>query len=184
MVCLNVNVWAQDQLVVPSPAPPPMKFMPGPERTQLSSMHDSKTRLKASIALAETRLLRAEQFTVDQRFIAATCELGVYQAIIEDALHFLSLQKADSDKTRDLYKRLEIQLRLHATRIESMRRVTPAAYAVHLKAVWDFSDNARATALNGFFCDTVMQSRSEENEKNKSNEAAPTGPASPSSNQP
>lgn len=182
--CLNANVRAQDQLVVPSPAPPPMKFMPGLERTQLSNVRDSKARLKTSIGLAETRLLRAEQFTVDQRFVAATVELGVYQAIIEDALRFLDTQKADTNKTRDLYKRLEIQLRLHATRIESIRRVTPAAYAVHVKAIWDFSDNARARALNGFFSDTVMQSRSEENGKNKNVEASPAVPVTNPDNQP
>jgi hypothetical protein len=133
-----------------------MKFISSPERTQLSTSHDAKGRLKTSIEMAETRLLRAEQLTVDQRFMNATSELGIYQAIIEDALSYLGQQKVNSDKTRDLYKKLEIQLRADATRIEAIRRVTPSDYAIHVKAVRDFTDNARTNALNAFFSDTVL----------------------------
>jgi hypothetical protein len=155
--CLSAGAHAQDQLLVPTVScPPPMKFISSTERTQLSSMHDAKGRLRTSIEMAETRLLRAEQLTVDQRFINATSELGIYQAIIEDALGYLGQQKVDSDKTRDLYKKLEIQLRADATRIEAIRRVTPSDYAVHVKAVRDFADNARTNALNAFFSDTVL----------------------------
>ena len=180
ILCVNARVSAQDRLFVPSPAPPPMKFIPGPDRAQIASTQDAKSRLKASILLAEIRLSRAEQFTVDQRFIAATTELGIYQALIEDVLRFLGQQKADTNKTRDLYKRLEIQLRIHATRIESMRRVTPVAFAVHVKATWDFADKARAQALNGFFNDTVLVGRSEEDENTPSVENSPAAPTTPS----
>lgn len=183
VVCVNARAIAQEQLIVPSPAPPPMKFIPSPDRAQISGMQDAKSRLKACILLAETRLLRAEQFTVDQRFISATSELGVYQAIIEDALRFLSQQKADTNKTRDLYKRLEIQLRIHTTRIESMRRVTPVVYAVHVKAIWDFADRARAQALNAFFNDTVVPGRAEESENMSGVETSPAATPTPSKKQ-
>ena len=177
--CLSPEARAQDQLFFPSPsAPPPMKFISSPERGQLSAAHDAKARLKASIELAESRILRAEQFTVDQRFIAATTELGIYKAIIEDALVFLGQQKVDSNKTRDLYKHLEIQLRADATRIESIRRVTPSEFAIHVKAIRDFADNARTSALNAFFSDTVLPGASETKEKPAAQEssaaAAPT----------
>lgn len=180
VLCVSVRAYAQDNLLVPSPlAPPPMKFIPSFDRSQLSGTQDAKSRLKASILLAETRLLRAEQFTVDQRFIAATTELGVYQAIIEDVLRFLSYQKVDSNKTRDFYKRLEIELREHSTRIESMRRVTPATYAIHVKAIWDFSDSARGQALNAFFNDTVMPERSSESVKASAVEESQSAPGVP-----
>ncbi len=172
----SISVFGQEQLVA-SPAPPPMKFIPSSERTQLAATHDAKGRLKSSIVLAEIRLLRAEQFTVDQNFIPATTELGIYQAIIEDLLRFLGLQKSDSNKTRDLYKRLEIQLRIHSTRIEAMRRVTPVAYAVHVKAIWEFSDSARAAALNAFFSDKVVPNRSEESENTTAVGGSPSVPA-------
>jgi hypothetical protein len=176
--CLSPGARAQDQLLFPTPsAPPPMKFISSTERGQLSAAHDAKARVKASMDMAESRILRAEQFTVDQRFTAATTELGIYQAIIEDALTFLGQQKVDSNKTRDLYKHLEIQLRGDATRIESIRRVTPSEFAIHVKAIRDFADNARTNALNAFFSDTVLPEASEKKEKpadKDSSAAAPT----------
>ncbi|HEY0544619.1 MAG TPA: hypothetical protein VGC91_04410 [Pyrinomonadaceae bacterium] len=179
MACLSPGARAQDQLFVP--AAPPMKFISSTERGQLSAARDAKSRLKTSIEMAENRLLRAEQFTVDQRYSAATCELGIYQAIIEDALHFLGQQKVDSDKTRDLYKRLEIQLRADSIRLESIRRVTPSDYAVHVKTIRDFTDNARTDALNCFFSDTVLpdpakKQTSAEKEKTTAAAAPPTQP--------
>lgn len=175
LACLSSGASAQDQSFVSS-APPPMKFISNTERGQLSAARDAKSRLKASIEMAETRLLRAEQFTVDQRYIAACGELGSYQAIIEDALIFLGQQRADSDKTRDLYKRLEIQLRADAIRLESIRRVTPSDYAVHVKTIRDFTDNARTDALNCFFSDTVLPDAAKKQttaEKEKTTAAAP-----------
>jgi len=155
LACLTSGASAQEQTFMPS-APPPMKFISNTERGQLSAAHDAKARLKASMEIAANRLLRAEQFTADQRFIDACRELGIYQAVLEDTLKFLGQQKADSDKTRDLYKKFEIQLRADAIRLESIRRVTPSDYAVHVKSIRDFTDNARTDALNCFFSDTVL----------------------------
>ncbi len=158
LVCLSATAQAQDNLLVPSPtAPPPLRFISGNERSQLASARDSKARMKASLEMAEYRLLRAEQFTADQRFINATAELGVYQALIENTLRFLAGEKANSNKTRDLYKRLEIELREHVTRLEAIRRMTPTEYSFHVKGITDFADDARTAALNSFFSDTVLK---------------------------
>jgi hypothetical protein len=164
LFCVSLTAQGQDTILLPSlPAPPPMKFISGNERTQLSTARDPKERLKTSLLMAEIRLQRAEQLTADQRFIGATSELGVYQAIIEDALGFMAQQQKDSNKTRDLYKRLEIELRKHCLRLESMRRVTPSEYAVHVKSIVEFADDARTSALNCFFSDTVLEIPSKEN---------------------
>ena len=48
----------------------------------------------------------------------------MYQALIENALQFLSTFKRDSNKTRDLYKRLELALRADGPRLTAMRRTT------------------------------------------------------------
>jgi hypothetical protein len=160
-----------------------MKFISSMERGQLSAAHDAKARLKASLDLAESRILRAEQFTVDQRFTAATTELGIYEAIIEDALVFLGQQKVDSNKTRDLYKHLEIQLRGDATRIESIRRVTPSEFAIHVKAIRDFADNARTNALNAFFSDTVLPESSDKKDKPADKDSSAVAPTTQSKKQ-
>lgn len=154
-----------------------MKFVTRNERTQLDAARDAKARLKATLAMTEARLLRAEQFASNQQFTAIIEELGIYQGLMEDALRFMAGQNPDSNKTRDLYKRLEIKLRDDATRLEAIRRQTPVEYGVHIKAVADFAQASRTEALNSFYSDTVLRdpaprtgSKAPPNERPKSNQ--------------
>ncbi|MDT5062975.1 MAG: hypothetical protein QOH63_3434 [Acidobacteriota bacterium] len=151
-------------------APPPMKFVPRSERTQLSSAHDAKSRTRATIELAEARLSRAEELTASEQFEAASAELGVYQGLIDDAIYYLGATKAGKDKMRDTYKRLELALRAHCSRIEAIRRITPSEFAVNIKAICECTRHARAEALNGFYGDTVLGEVSREDEKNSGGE--------------
>src|SRR5689334_4875025 len=99
------EVSAQDMRTAFVPAPPPMKFVPRSERTQLLSVSDAKAHTRAAIELAEARLLRAEQLTPSQEFEAASAELGIYQGLIEDALRFLhDATTSKGNKMRDTYK--------------------------------------------------------------------------------
>ncbi len=177
IACVGSSALGQDNLLVPSPsAPPPLKFISGNERAQLSAARDAKARLKAGIEMAQLRLLRAEQFTIDQRFTWATIELGIYQALIEDLLRFLGGQKANSNKTRDFYRLLEIELRKHGMRLEAIRRVTPTEYAIHVKAIAEFADDARTNALNSFFSDNVLEQDSNNSSAKESSAASPAQP--------
>jgi hypothetical protein len=146
-------------------APPPMKFVPRSERTQLSSARDVKSRTRAAIELAGARLSRAEELTASQQYEAASAELGVYQGLIDDALYYLGENKTGKDKMRDTYKRLELALRAHCSRIEAIRRITPSEFAVNIKAICECARHARAQALNGFYGDTVLGDVSPEDEK-------------------
>lgn len=146
-------------------APPPMKFVPHSERAQLSSTRDTKARMRATVELAEARLGRAEELTAGQQFDAASAELGIYQGIIEDALYYMSESKNENNKQRDTYKRLELALRTHCARIEAIRRITPAEYAVNIKAICECARNARSEALNAFYGDTVVREVSREEAK-------------------
>lgn len=146
-----------------SAPPPPMKFVSRNERTLLSAARDVKARTRATIELAEARLSRAEQLTAGQQYEAASAELGIYQGLVEDALDYL--EGAEPKKQRDVYKRLELALRTHGARLESIRRVTPSDYAVHIKAICECARNARTEALNAFYGDTVIQNDSHENGK-------------------
>jgi hypothetical protein len=144
--------------------PPPMKFVSRDERMQLSVARDVKTRIRAAIELAEVRLGRAEQLTAGQQYEAASAELGNYQGLVEYALSYLD--NAESKKaSRDTYKRLEMSMRAHCSRLEAIRRVTPSEYAVHVKAICECARNARTEALNGFYGDTVIRGESFEEEK-------------------
>ena len=81
----------------------------------------------------------------------------MYHALIENALQFLSTFKRDSNKTRDLYKRLELALRADGPRLTAMRRITPLEFAVWIKQVEDFARDGRPEALNSFYGHTVVR---------------------------
>ena len=85
--------------------------------------------------------------------------------MIEDALEFLSSVKRDNNKTRDLYKRLEIALRADGPRLTTMRRMTPLEYAVWIKKVEEFARDSRTEALNSFYGHTVVHEREGANDK-------------------
>ena len=161
----------------PLPAPPPIMIISKEERAQIDAAGDSKARIRVTIELAGFRLTRAEQLTKQSVYDGASTEVGSYQALIEDSLSFIGGMKRDSNKTRDLCKRLELALRGHGPRLTTMRRETPLEYAVWIKKVEEFARAARTEVLNTFYGHTVVR----EPEKTKPKEI-PTPP--PKSNQP
>lgn len=136
--------------------PPPVKRVPESERAQIAAAKDRKARLKLTIELSEARLTRAADFTSAEKFEDAADELGVYQALIEDLIKFLR-QDGRAGKSRDLFKRLELTLRAHVPRIETLRRGLPAQNAVYAKATLDYIRGLRTEALNAFYDDTVLR---------------------------
>lgn len=130
---------------------------------------DASKRLKMTIDFAVSHLTLAEQQTAQEDYDAAAAEVGMYHALIENALDFLSTFKRDSNKTRDLYKRLELALRAHGPRLTAMRRTTPLEFAVWIKKVEDFAREGRTEALNSFYGHTVVREKTNEktNEKPK-----------------
>jgi hypothetical protein len=155
-VLMSAEARAQVAIGTPLPAPPPLRLVPRSERSQLDAARDVKARMRLSIDMAEARLARAEQMTSSQQYESASRELGIYQGILDDALHFLKDQK-EQKKLRDTYRRFEITLRSHAIRLESMRRTTPSEYAFNIKTITDYTKTVRGEALNGFYGDTVIR---------------------------
>jgi hypothetical protein len=164
---------AQVTVGTPLPAPPPLRLVPRDVRSQLDAARDAKARVRLSVELAEARLASAERMTSQQQFEAASRELGIYQGLLDDALRFLKEQK-EQKKLREVYKRFEISLRAHAARLETMRRITPSEYAVHIKTLTDYTRTVRGEALNGFYGDTVIRDLPEE-EKERAPEQEKTG---------
>ncbi len=150
---------AQEPQPQPTPltAPPPRKTFTKDERLQIDQARDPKPRLRLTIEMAGTHLGRAEGHTTQANYEAASAEIGIYHALIENALVFLSSLKRDSNKTRDLYKRLELSLRADGPRLTSMRRTTPLEFAVWIKQVEDFVREGRTEALNSFYGHTVVR---------------------------
>lgn len=175
---------AQDPQPQPTPltAPPPRKTIIKEERLQIDQAEDSKRRIRLTIELARTHLERAEQLTTQASYDAASAEVGIYHALIENALLFLSSLKVDSNKTRDLYKRLELALRADGPRLTAMRRTTPLEFAVWIKQVEDFARDGRTEALNSFYGHTVVREpqKAGADKRNEKPKETPT----PKSNQP
>lgn len=149
-------------------APPIMKFIPNEERARLDAeSNDIKKRVRTGLELADLRLERAAQLTAAERFDAAATEIGIYQALVEDTMRFLEARKEVkngkvSNKFRDIYKRVELTLRSHGPRLETIRRTTPSEDAVHIRAAYDFTRQARADALNSFYGETVLRQSADE----------------------
>ena len=152
---------AQDPKPLDQTAPPPAKVITREERSQLNQSKDEKARIKLSIELAETHLANAERHTSLQQYEGAAAEAGMYWALIEDALGFMKSVDRKGNKRRDLYKRLELALRAHGPRWATMRRNTPAEYAVWIKELEEFARNGRTEALNSFYDNTVIRGGSE-----------------------
>lgn len=182
VLCLAPAVaYGQRELVTDLTAPPPMRFVSRDERAQLSTIRDPKLRTQASLELAEGHLRHAEDATFTRSFLSASAALGRYQAVVEEALGFLVELKTDNKKMRDIFKRLEMTLRTHITRIEAIRRDTPYDYAVNVKATLEYARSARTQALNTFYSDTVVRDVLQDDEKpasdgNSSKEAASGSP--------
>jgi len=174
-----VNAQESEPKPTPQPtpltAPPPFKMIVKEERAALeATTDDPKKRLKLTIEFADGHLLNAEQHTTRENYEAASTEVGMYQALIENALQFLSTFKRDSNKTRDLYKRLELALRADGPRLTAMRRTTPLEFAVWIKKVEDFARDGRTEALNSFYGHTVVR----EPQKPEKPKETPTPPKS------
>lgn len=178
-------VRAQDddrlQSRLPQTAPPPMKLIPPAELARLNSIRSAGERTRASIELAEAHLSRAIELTGAGQFDDAAAEMGGYQALFEDALKYLGAMDNNRGRVRDLYKKLELALREHAPRIETIRRTTPLEYSVHIKSVLEYTKEARTRALDSFYGNTVMReqpmppgSKAFDNQtKNPSNHSSP-----------
>jgi len=157
LLTFSSNARAQDPREVQMPAPPPLRVMSRFEREQVNAAKDAKERIRTSVELAEGHLLRAEETANSGRHGACLIELGSYMALVDDSMKFLSGMKRDSNRTRDLYKRLELALRAHGLRLGAIRRVTPAEYAAQVKATEEFARNTRTDALDSFYGQTVIR---------------------------
>ncbi|CAN5709770.1 hypothetical protein BH18ACI4_BH18ACI4_22560 [soil metagenome] len=160
LLCLAIHapiLRAQEPAANQLTAPPPLKMLTREERARIDGADDSKARIRATIELAELRLAKAEVFTSEHNFDGANGELGKYEALLDDALNYLSPMSRDKTKTRDLYKRLELALRAHGPRLTAIRRSTPVEYAVWIRELEEFARKGRTEALNSFYGHTVFR---------------------------
>ena len=152
---------AQDGAAAPprEDGPPPLRYMPPDVRQRLDGAKDAKARARLSMEIAEERLARAAQLAGEDRFAASTAEIGIYEAVVEDTVRTLHASNPGraNNKLRDIFKRVEITLRSHVTRLESIRRALPERHAVYLRDAIDFVRDRRDQALSAFYSDSVLR---------------------------
>lgn len=157
----------QESPVQDQSAPPPLKIITREERAQINESRDPKTRVRTTLDLALIRLGEVETQTSLHDYPAALAGAGRYWALMEDIFGYLKTMKGDSNKTRDLYKRIELSLRAHGPRLSAIRRGTPSEYSFWMKEVEDFARNGRTEALNSFYGQTVFREKPTEQQANK-----------------
>ncbi|HYY94774.1 MAG TPA: hypothetical protein VE713_09675 [Pyrinomonadaceae bacterium] len=148
-------------------APPPMRYLPEEVHRRLEGEADLKARTHLALDLAEERLARAAQQADADRFEEATAELGVYEALVADAVASVQSSGRSKNKQRDILKRVEMTLRSHVPRLETIRRSLPAAHAVYFKSAIEFVNQQRDLALNTFYDNTVIREPPPGKEKEK-----------------
>lgn len=148
-------IYTVQQVVEATSAPPPLRRLSAVEETKLGSADDPKQRARFTLELADRRLTQAEQSTAARNFAQASLELGAYQALIDDALAQVKNQSS-FNKARDVYKKFDLNLRSHVVRLETMRRITPSAYAVHIATTVTLTRRTRTAMLNMFFGSNVV----------------------------
>jgi hypothetical protein len=136
--------------------PPPIRHLPDAVRRQLDEARDVKARTKAALELLEQSLARSAAHASADRFEDATGELGVYEALVKETIAGVQASGRVTNKQRDLYKKIELALRSHVTRLETIRRSLPARNGVHVQATIEFIRDQRDLALNSFYDDTVI----------------------------
>jgi len=181
------SVCAQDAQPSPTPlmAPPPFKMIVKEERAQIeAATREPSKRLKLTVDFAAAHLTVAEQHTAQGNFEAAQTEVGMYHALIENIREFMSTFRRDANKTRDLYKKLELALRAHGPRLTAMRRTTPLEFAIWIKQVEDYAREGRTEALNSFYGHTVVSEPKKTDKSNEKPKPKETPTPTPKSNQP
>jgi hypothetical protein len=159
IACALTTVAAQQLRLPQLPAPPPMLLVTRSDRSELQDAKDPKARLRATFALAEDHLKRAEAATDQKRFEEASSQIGRYLGLIDDLLAYLGTLSRDKASTRDLYKHFEISVRPHIPRLAVMRRTTPVEYAMNLKDAEEYIKASRSEALDSFYGQTVLRER-------------------------
>ena len=177
LLCAAEARAQQDVPLPPMPAPPPMKYIPDAVRAELNAARDAKARTRLALDAMDARLANAEARTAAQQYDAAAFELGIYQALVTDALAYVQQSGKSDGKTRDLLKLIEQTLYTYGGRVEAMRRNTPSEYVGNVRSALLHTRDARTHALDAFYGNTVLREQSPSKEKPAPKEPEQKNPA-------
>jgi hypothetical protein len=162
LLFLSVPLFAQNDPPMPDDvAPPPLKIISKEEKDQLAGEAGIKGKSALYITLLDERLKRAEDSSTKENFTDALTQFGVYQGLLESMMGFLK-DENKSNKALGSFKKLELTLRAHIYRIETVRREMPFKYAWHVTRLQKYVRKSRAEATESLFSDSVVPEAAEE----------------------
>ncbi|MFN2501111.1 MAG: hypothetical protein ABR530_03755 [Pyrinomonadaceae bacterium] len=143
----------------PELAPPPIRLMSKDERLRLDGVSDIKSRTKLALELMNARVTAAEKLHATEDFEGVFRELGGFHGVMDNCVQYLVKRDSGSGKVLDNFKRLDLGLRALAPRLESIRRELPLRYEDYVRRLIRYVREARTTATEPFFSDTVVPHR-------------------------
>lgn len=144
-------------------APPPIKQLSQDEKLRLAAETAVKSHTSLSLDLMNKRLENAEELSAIGHFDEMYKELGGFNALMDNALKFLTDQDKDKGKVLNNFKRLDIGLRAFLPRLEVIRRDLPPRYDPYVKTLIKFIHEAREKALEPMFGNTVVREKPSNN---------------------
>ena len=153
--CVPLIVFAQDEIPADVAAAPDKTFS-DVEKKALDIEKNVKKRTQLSINLMENRLHTAETLVQEPKFQAALNEIGAYQGLLEDSFSFLESSDLKNEKVQDNFRKLEIVLHKHTTRLELIRREMSYKYNWHVQKLMKLVRKIREKAVEPLFSDTVV----------------------------
>lgn len=138
-------------------APPPVKTVPRPEKDELAAEASLKARTTTSLDLMDEHIAAAEKLSTDHNATAAFKELGMFEALMDDSVTYLSKRDTNSNKTLDALRKLEIGLRGFMPRLETIRRLLPLNCDDYVRKLMKNLREARAKAVDPMFSDNVVR---------------------------
>ncbi len=137
-------------------APPPLKIISKQEKSLLDVETNVSDRTKLSLVLMENRLKKAEDFYTRESYVEMSDELGGFSALMDNTLNFLKKNDNGGGKILNNFKRLEINLRRFAPRLELIRRELPMRFESYVRNLIKSVRQARAKAVEPLFDDSVV----------------------------
>jgi hypothetical protein len=141
---------------IPDEAPPPLKILSKEEKQALAAEPEVKKHTTVALELMARRIENAERLNTAEKFDEMYKELGSFNAIMDDALKFLTKQDSDRGRVLNNFKKLEIGLRAFQPKLEVIRRNLSSQYEPYVRKLIRFIHEARAKAIEPFFGNTVV----------------------------
>jgi len=134
-----------------------MRYVSTTERSELNTSKDPKSRIRATIDLATTRLSRTRSAYLAKKFRPGVGRTGRLLGLIDNVRFFMARMDRDKGSTRRSLSTPGNRFACAHSPPRVMRRSTPAEYAGNLKDAEEYLRDVRSEALDSFYGQSVLR---------------------------